>query len=120
MSLVVVTGGARSGKSGVAERLAASRGTQVIVAVAGGSGDEEMARRIEAHQADRPAAFATREIDSDVEWIAGVPGGSCLVVECLGSLVSRMVTEESMSEGETASRAAEGEVAARAPATRSS
>lgn len=116
MSLVMVTGGARSGKSGVAERLAASRGTPVVVAVAGGRDDEEMSRRIDAHRADRPAGFSTLEISSDLDWIGGVPAGSCLVLECLGTLVSRIVAEESMSEGEVASAGAEAAVAARGEA----
>lgn len=116
MSLVVVTGGARSGKSGVAERLAASRGTPVVVAVGGSADDEEMARRIDAHRADRPVTFTALEIDGDADWLDVVPPGSCLVVECLGTLVSGIVAEESMTEGETASRTAEEQVAARVEA----
>lgn len=113
MSLVVVTGGARSGKSGAAERLAVLRGTPVVVAVAGSAGDEEMARRIATHRADRPRAFTTLEIESDTAWIADVPERSCLVLECLGSLVSRIVAEESMETGEVASSGAEERVQAR-------
>lgn len=116
MSLVVVTGGARSGKSGAAERLAASRGTPVVVAVAGSAEDEEMVRRITTHRADRPQTFATLEIVTDIAWIADVPDGSCLVLDCLGTLVSRIVAEESMEAGELASRGAEEQVQARTQA----
>jgi adenosylcobinamide kinase / adenosylcobinamide-phosphate guanylyltransferase len=116
MSLVVVTGGARSGKSGAAERLAAMRGRPVVVAVAGRAEDEEMTRRIAAHRADRPVAFETLEIESDVAWIANVPEESCLVLECIGTLVSLIVAEESTEDGEVASAGAEDQVQARTEA----
>lgn len=113
MSLVVVTGGARSGKSGAAERLAASLGGPVVVAVAGRADDEEMARRIAAHQLQRPQGFSTLEIGGDTGWLASVPSGSCLVLECLGTLLSLVVAEETMQEEEVASAQAEGLVWAR-------
>jgi adenosylcobinamide kinase/adenosylcobinamide-phosphate guanylyltransferase len=116
MSLVMVTGGVRSGKSGAAERLAGSRGAPVVVAVAGSDEDEEMSRRIATHRSDRPAGFTTLEIDTDSAWIAQVPNGSCLVVECLGTLVSRIVAEETMEAGEVASAGAEARVEARTQA----
>ena len=113
MSLVVVTGGARSGKSGAAERLAASRGTSVVVAVAGRADDEEMARRIAAHQLQRPEGFATLEIGTDPSWLESVPSESCLVLECLGTLLSQVVAQETMQAGDIASGEAESQVWAR-------
>lgn len=55
MSLRLVTGGVRSGKSRFAESLARSLGRRVLVVATGAPGDEEMRRRIEMHRRRRPA-----------------------------------------------------------------
>lgn len=57
---MLVVGGARSGKSRWAERLAAEYG-QVIYLATGQVTDEEMADRIARHQAERPAHWVTVE-----------------------------------------------------------
>lgn len=58
--LILVVGGARSGKSRHAERLAATH-RDVIYLATGLSTDEEMAERIRRHRADRPAHWRTVE-----------------------------------------------------------
>lgn len=96
MSLVVITGGARSGKSGAAQRLAGARhadGQAVIVAVFGSASDDEMAERVARHRADRPAGFVTLEATSSLGWLAEVPSGALLVVDCLGTCFGRALLE---------------------------
>lgn len=91
MALIVLTGGARSGKSGTAARLAADRARPVIVAVAGAAdGDAEMAGRIARHRADRPAGFKTLEVAGLAvsEWLPRVPSDAVLLVDCLGTLLT--------------------------------
>ena len=61
MSLVFLIGGARSGKSSLAFRLAAESGAPVVFIATGEPGDAEMAERIERHRAERPAAWQTIE-----------------------------------------------------------
>jgi adenosylcobinamide kinase/adenosylcobinamide-phosphate guanylyltransferase len=90
MSLVFLTGPVRSGKSAEAERLARERGGPVVVAVAGWSGDPEMARRIAAHEASRPADWATIEAGGDPGWVQAVPANAVLVLDCLGTLVANI------------------------------
>ncbi|MHB1016811.1 MAG: bifunctional adenosylcobinamide kinase/adenosylcobinamide-phosphate guanylyltransferase [Coriobacteriia bacterium] len=85
--LAVVTGPVRSGKSRVALDLALQTGREVVIAVGGRADDEEMARRIAAHQADRPADVRVLEVGDDPAWIAGVPADACLLVDCLGTLL---------------------------------
>jgi adenosylcobinamide kinase/adenosylcobinamide-phosphate guanylyltransferase len=99
VALVVFTGGARSGKSTAAENLARdrhARGVAVTVAVFGHSldgADAEYAQRIERHQADRPQGFATREYVGGVDWL-DADAEDLLVVDCLGTLLGRIMEEE--------------------------
>ena len=63
--LILVTGGARSGKSTYAERLAARlaepRGGRVTYIATSEMYDEEMEQRVSAHQASRPETWTTVE-----------------------------------------------------------
>jgi adenosylcobinamide kinase/adenosylcobinamide-phosphate guanylyltransferase len=110
MSLVVLTGPVRSGKSRMAEELAASHGGPVVVAVAGWDGDEEMARRIAAHQASRSADWQTIAVTVDPAWLTDVPAGAVLLLDCLGTLVSHACFDQ-VGEAEVAPRGSEVAVA---------
>jgi adenosylcobinamide kinase / adenosylcobinamide-phosphate guanylyltransferase len=57
----LVLGGARSGKSAHAERLAVQSARDVVYIATAGAGDAEMARRIALHRAQRPAHWTTVE-----------------------------------------------------------
>jgi len=106
MSLVVLTGPVRSGKSGLAEALAAERGGHVVVAVSGWDGDEEMLRRIQSHRAVRPDEWTTVEATVDPGWVAAVPDDAVLVLDCLGTLVSHACFD-AVGDAEFAPAAAE-------------
>jgi adenosylcobinamide kinase / adenosylcobinamide-phosphate guanylyltransferase len=99
--LVLVLGGARSGKSEVAERLAPKLGSRVVYLAPGQAWDEEMADRIRRHQQRRHADWLT------VEEPAAIPDairrhggpGTCLLLDGLGTWVSNLLlTEVSESE----------------------
>jgi adenosylcobinamide kinase/adenosylcobinamide-phosphate guanylyltransferase len=68
--LIVVTGGARSGKSTYAERLAAQlaepRGGRVTYIATSQTHDEEMEQRVSAHRASRPGTWTTVECPLEV------------------------------------------------------
>jgi adenosylcobinamide kinase / adenosylcobinamide-phosphate guanylyltransferase len=59
--LILVTGGARSGKSTYAERLARQSGRSVVYIATATAGDDDMRDRIARHQAARPVTWQTIE-----------------------------------------------------------
>ena len=59
--LLLVTGGARSGKSRFAERLAAASGRPVTYVATMEALDDEVRARIARHRAERPAVWTTVE-----------------------------------------------------------
>lgn len=85
MTLRVVVGGARSGKSSLAVRMAAANGQGRVVFVAtGAASDEEMADRIARHRAERPPAWATLEEPTDLaRAIRAVDETATVIVDCL-------------------------------------
>ena len=64
--LIVILGGARSGKSTFAERLAASRGQSVAFIATATAGDDEMRERIARHRSSRPKGWYTIEEPLDL------------------------------------------------------
>ncbi|HEY4370573.1 MAG TPA: bifunctional adenosylcobinamide kinase/adenosylcobinamide-phosphate guanylyltransferase [Burkholderiales bacterium] len=85
MSLHLILGGARSGKSGHAERLAIAAGTPVTYIATARAGDAEMRARIAHHRAQRPAHWQTAEAPLE---LAGAlrrhaAPGRLVIVDCL-------------------------------------
>jgi adenosylcobinamide kinase/adenosylcobinamide-phosphate guanylyltransferase len=115
--LTLILGGARSGKSGYAERLATERGGQVLYIATAQPLDGEMAERIANHQKHRPANWQTLEIPrelgasllSETRSKRLQPG--VILVDCLTLLVSNLLlavssgTDEELSADEAAATA---------------
>jgi adenosyl cobinamide kinase/adenosyl cobinamide phosphate guanylyltransferase len=66
VTVLLLTGGARSGKSSTAVRVAQRLGAPVTFVATAVPGDADMARRIETHRADRPDDWMTVEEPLDV------------------------------------------------------
>src|SRR6266705_2485388 len=64
--LIVILGGARSGKSAFAERLAVSSERSVAFIATATAGDDEMRERIARHRASRPKGWHTLEEPLDL------------------------------------------------------
>ncbi len=93
-SITLVTGGARSGKSGYAiERALAHRGPRRIFVATAQALDDEMRARIEHHRASRPAEFQNVEEPLNVAAaLAGLKGRADIVVlDCLTLWVSNLM-----------------------------
>src|SRR5512140_3072787 len=95
--LTFIIGGARSGKSTYAERLAAQEGGRVMYIATAQPLDDEMRARIAAHQRKRPAAWQTRELSADVgrQFLAQPLEADVVLVDCLTLLVSNLVLKAS-------------------------
>jgi adenosylcobinamide kinase / adenosylcobinamide-phosphate guanylyltransferase len=84
MPLTVLLGGARCGKSRLAVELASEFHAAVTFIATGESGDEEMAGRIAAHRAERPAGWVTVEEPYALEAaLASAAPSHVVVVDCL-------------------------------------
>lgn len=95
--LILILGGARSGKSTLAERLATSLapdGAVLFVATARG-GDAEMQARIAEHQRRRPPGWRTLEeaIDLPGGILTAVGAARVVVVDCVTLWASNLVLE---------------------------
>ncbi len=91
--LVLVLGGARSGKSVYAERLVATSGLPAAYIATAAAGDDEMAARIETHRARRDPSWRTVEapdrIEDALEQEAGE--GRAVLVDCLTLWLSNLM-----------------------------
>ncbi|MCD1262012.1 bifunctional adenosylcobinamide kinase/adenosylcobinamide-phosphate guanylyltransferase [Paenibacillus athensensis] len=87
---ILVTGGARSGKSAFAEKLAKRRSQRGMYIATSQIYDEEMRERVEAHRSQRMAAdFAWQTLEEPYELadllgrLSGETGGDAVLVDCL-------------------------------------
>jgi adenosylcobinamide kinase / adenosylcobinamide-phosphate guanylyltransferase len=95
-SSTLILGGARSGKSAYAERLAAAAGRPVLYLATATARDEEMAARIAAHRAARPAGWRTVEAPEELVGAvaAHARAGDVILVDCLTLWVSNVLLRE--------------------------
>lgn len=86
MSLTLILGGTRSGKSARGEALAAATGLPVTYLATADPADASMAERIAAHAARRPADWRTVVVGASLP----VRGDGCLLLDGLGVWVARV------------------------------
>ncbi len=107
MALRLLIGGARAGKSSLAARLAASSSSPVTLVATAEALDEEMARRIERHRAERPRDWRTVEEPADLLGaLKGIGDDGTVVLDCLTLWVSNLVLA-GLGDEEIEARAAE-------------
>lgn len=100
MTLTVLTGGARSGKSAAAVAAAAASGAPVTFIATAEPGDDEMAERIQRHRAERPAHWTTVEAPRDLAGaVAGVDPADTVIVDCLSIWTTNRMLEDPPVDG---------------------
>ena len=92
--LILILGGARSGKSGYAQQLALRRGGPDVLYVATAEpNDEEMRQRITAHRAERPPEWRTLEAQRDLgpRILDASSDARVVLLDCATLLVSNLL-----------------------------
>lgn len=95
--LILITGGARSGKSTFAEKMAGEQGSNVLYVATARQTDSEMEERIAKHKARRPAGWLTYEgyKNLDLALDGLLEGRSAVLLDCITIMVSNLMLDES-------------------------
>ncbi len=114
MALVLVLGGARSGKSRLAVELARAQQQQVVFLATAHARDSEMADRITHHRTERPLGWLTIEEPLRLaETIARTDRDSCLLIDCLSLWLSNLLETSAPADAEAQAAAAAAAASAR-------
>jgi adenosyl cobinamide kinase/adenosyl cobinamide phosphate guanylyltransferase len=109
VSLTLVLGGARSGKSALAVKLASEWEGPVTFIATGEAGDDEMAERIRRHREDRPTDWTTLEEPVELaSALESAPPEAAVVVDCLSLWVANVFDDDVEARNERAVAAAKG------------
>jgi adenosylcobinamide kinase/adenosylcobinamide-phosphate guanylyltransferase len=95
--LILILGGARSGKSTYAEQKAAELGGASVLFVATSeTKDEEMRQRVAKHRAERPSPWKTLEAPRAIAQLLALEQGQWKVIllDCITFLVANHLMEE--------------------------
>jgi adenosylcobinamide kinase/adenosylcobinamide-phosphate guanylyltransferase len=95
MKSILITGGARSGKSRFAQKLAAEAGGRVLFVATAEAKDKDMRLRIEAHRESRPAGWKTLEAPLGISEIIDQHIGEAeiVVIDCITMLVANRLLQ---------------------------
>ncbi|MCA2000513.1 MAG: bifunctional adenosylcobinamide kinase/adenosylcobinamide-phosphate guanylyltransferase [Chloroflexi bacterium] len=91
--ITLLLGGARSGKSSYAQRLAEESGKTVTYLATAQALDDEMSLRIQKHQSERPAHWQTLEIPLDVAAHVGKIQSELVILDCMTLLVTNLMMQ---------------------------
>lgn len=104
MKTVLITGGARSGKSSFAQQLAFDSHKSVLFVATAQAGDDEMKTRIAAHKKSRPPSWRTLESPENVgvsiiAELQNEQNEQLVLVDCITLLVSNAIAEFLSEDG---------------------
>lgn len=110
--MIFITGGARSGKSALAEDIAAGRDGGVVFIATAEAGDGEMRERIEEHRRRRPEDWQTIEAPHDLPQVleAALEGAGTVLVDCLTVYLSNLILDLGLASGARVSNVVAAEV----------
>ncbi len=99
--LILISGGARSGKSRFAHQLALSLGSNRLFVATAQAWDQEMKARISAHQDERGADFDTLEEPLDLEKAFETQSfRDVILIDCLTLWISNYLLDDRFSDEE--------------------
>jgi len=113
VAVILVGGGARSGKSRFALERARREGSRLIYIATAEARDEEMRERIARHRQDRGAEFATIEEPLDLAGAIRLAEADAIVVDCLTLWLANVLERDAealFADLEAAAREARGPV----------
>lgn len=110
--IILLVGGARSGKSTFAQEMAVNTGGKVLFCATAEALDDEMKSRIAAHKISRPANWDTLEIPRNISQALEkrAQDYDTVIIDCVTVLVSNCIGEDSIYE--QASRVISDEITA--------
>ena len=90
---VLVLGGARSGKTGFAERLAMRMGSRPVYLATATALDGEMRERVRTHQAQRSGRFATVEepVDVPTAIVMAAKDNDVILMDCITLWITNLL-----------------------------
>ncbi len=95
---ILILGGARSGKSTFAERMAGECGEPVLYVATASETDDEMAKRIAQHRARRVASWRTLEVPTAIAArVAAERDVATMVIEDLTLLLSNYMEDDAVT-----------------------
>jgi adenosylcobinamide kinase/adenosylcobinamide-phosphate guanylyltransferase len=94
--IILLLGGARSGKSYYAQQLAGELGSKVLFVATGEALDEEMQARITEHRKSRPDNWRTLEIPKGIgnSIEKQIGDAEVVVIDCITLLISNLLRDE--------------------------
>lgn len=90
--IILLLGGARSGKSHFAQQYAQNTAQKVLFVATATAGDEDMRRRIEKHKSERPENWNTLEATSQIgkEIESTIEDEDLVIIDCITLLVNNI------------------------------
>ncbi len=92
-NITLILGGARSGKSAYAQKLAEESGQSVTFLATAQALDEEMSTRIQKHKSERPAHWQTMEVPLDISSHIKEIQSEVVLLDCITLFISNLLME---------------------------
>jgi len=110
----LILGGARSGKSRLAQEMALEAGGDVLFVATAEAGDEEMKRRIEMHRKNRPPGWRTLEATGGLgqRITPQIGAAGTVIIDCITLLVSNIFGGHPDADEDTLEKAVAAEIEA--------
>jgi len=91
--IILILGGARSGKSTYAQNLANKTSSRVLFVATAQPLDEEMCKRIENHRNNRPASWRTIEIPRNIAKALEeqIDDADVVIIDCITILIANLL-----------------------------